>query len=144
MALPQRLEHAAALDAGKLLVVAGENEFRAGLLRGGRDAGELLRRNHRRLVHDQNRVAVPARPAFLERVHFAGDGVGLLEAVATHLLDDVIRPSQADDVLAFGLVDGAHGFQRVALAGSGLAPKHGKALRAGQVRARPRPVPASR
>ncbi len=37
-------------------------------------------------------------------------------------------------VSAFGFVGAADGFQGVALAGSGLSPKHGEAFRAGQVR----------
>ena len=43
---------------------------------------------------------VPARPAFLKRVQFAGEGVRLLEAVAAHLLRYVVRPGQAAHVLA--------------------------------------------
>ena len=129
----KRLEGAAALDAGKLGVVARKNELRARLLRRRCEAREILRRYHRRLVHDHNRVARPARPAFLERDKFARDGVGVFEPVAAHLLRNVIRPCEADNVLALGLVHGARRFERVALAGSGLAPKHREALGVGEL-----------
>ena len=121
--LAQRLENPAALDARKLRVVARQNQLCARLSRGGGQLAKLLGRNHCGLVHHQNRVAVPMRAAFLKLAKLAGERVRVLEAVAAHLLHNVIRPRQAANVFALGLVNRARGFKRVALARSGLAPK---------------------
>ena len=83
----------------------------------------MLSRNHRGFVHHQNGVLRPARPPFLKRVKFAHESVAGFESVALHLLGNIVRPCEAANVLAFGLVNGAGGFQRVALAGASFAPK---------------------
>ena len=63
--LPQRLEHAAALDARKLRVVARKNEFCASGARGRGDLRKVFGRHHGRLVHNQDGVFIPsAAPAF--------------------------------------------------------------------------------
>ena len=109
MRLPQRLEHAAALDAAELLVVAGKNEFRAGCARGGGEPGQVLGRHHGRLVDDQDGLFIPCRPPVFEQLQFAGDGVRVGEPVAAHLLCHVVRPGEADYLAALGLVNGTGG-----------------------------------
>ena len=131
--LPQRLEHAAALDAGKLRVVAGENKFRAGIAGGGGKLRKIVGRNHRRLVDDEDGVVVPLAAPVFEGHEFGGNRVGAREAVAAHLLHDIVCPRKPDDFAALGLIGRAHGVQGIALAGSRLAPQHRKTFRAGEV-----------
>ena len=68
--------------------------------RGGRDARQLLRSKSSPPRPRSKPCRGPARPAFLKRVHLAGEGVRLPEAVAAHLLRNVVCPGQAAHVLA--------------------------------------------
>ena len=138
-------EGAAALDAGKLRVVAGENE--------------LSRR------HDARRwqnlpsasveiIAASSTTRTVSRVHASGPCSSAINSPRTVLA--FLKPSpriccttsfvhdEADDALALGLVNRRGRFERVALAGSRLAPKDRKPFVARSGGARRRPVPASR
>ena len=79
--LPQLREHPAALDAGELAVVAGEDDFCPGLTRGGQQLARHARVEHRRFVHHDHGALVPLRAPVLDREQRGMDGARLAESV---------------------------------------------------------------
>ena len=77
MLLLERPEQAAALDAGELLVVAGEDQFGAGRPRLPGHSRQMLGRQHRRLIDDQHRAAVPSGRPLSRRLSSAAIVVAL-------------------------------------------------------------------
>ena len=66
MPLAQLGEQPAALDAGELPVVAGEDHLGPGPPRLGQQLAGDAAVQHRRLVHHHDGAAVPARPPVLQ------------------------------------------------------------------------------
>jgi hypothetical protein len=116
----QRLEHATTLDAGKLAVVAGNDHLGARQLGFAEHPGQVLGRQHRGLVHDQNVPAGPHLRTGLKPLHFRSDRARMRKAVLPHVLDDAVGPRHADDPVSVRLVGLADGAERPALAGAGL------------------------
>ena len=119
--LLERPEQAAALDAGELLVVAGEDQFGPGRPRLCRHLRQVLGRQHAGLIDDQHRAAVPAAGTALEAIELGGDRRRIAEAVPLQVLHDLVGPAHADDPVSGRLVGVAHRGERRALAGSRLA-----------------------
>ena len=82
VAVFQRAEHAAALDAAELPVVADQNELRAGVVRVRGHHRHQLGVEHRGLVHDDDGAPVPARAAVVEREQLAVDRAARLKPSA--------------------------------------------------------------
>jgi hypothetical protein len=105
--------------------------FAPGLLRIGANHRHVRGVEHRGLVHDDNRFAVPLLPAIREHEQFAFDGAGVLEAVFLHVLHDAVRPGQADYPVPRRLIGVAHGRGGAALAGAGQAVDDRQTFRPG-------------
>ena len=108
----------AALDAGELAVVAGEDDFRPGLARGGQQLARHPRVEHRRLVHHDDGALVPLGAPVLDGEQRGMDGARLAEPVLRQVLRHGVRRGQAHHMLAVALVGVADRRQRVALAGA--------------------------
>ena len=129
----QNAEHAAAIDARKLAVVADHDELcarRVGV------TGELrheLGVDHGRFVEDDHGLVVPARPAGIEPEKLAVDRGGAGEAVGAHVFGHGVRGREANNLVATRGVRLANGGNGEALSGSGLAVDDGETARLGGV-----------
>jgi hypothetical protein len=117
----QNAEHAAAIDARKLAIVADHNQLRARRVGVAGELGHKLGVDHRGFVEDDGGFVVPARAAIIEFKKLAVDRGGAREAAAAHVLGNGIGGGEADNLIACDGVGLANGVDRVALAGSGLS-----------------------
>ena len=109
VAVFQDAEHAAAIDARKLPVVADQNQLGARLLRMAGELRHELGVDHRGFVDDDDGARVPRGAAIFEGEELAVDGRGAAEAVAAHVLGDGVGRGEADDPVTLGLVGVADG-----------------------------------
>ena len=133
MAVLERAEHAAAIDARQLPVVADKDELGAGFVRMRRHHGHELGIEHGGFVHHDDGAPVPAGAPIVEPEELAMHGCGVAEAVATHVLCHRVCRGEPDHAIAgffVGLADRGHG---EAFAGAGLAVDDRQALFAGGV-----------
>ena len=119
--LAQLGEQSAALDAGKLPVVAGKNHLGPCPLRLGQHLAGHPAVQHRRLVDHHDGAPVPARAAVLDPEQSRMHRARLDEAVRLQVLGHGVRGGQSHDTVASGLVCRAHRRQCVALARAGPA-----------------------
>ncbi len=133
VAILERAEHTAPVDAGKLAVVTDKNKLRSGVVGESGDDCHKLGVEHGGLVHDDGGFSVPVGAAVVEREDFAMDRRRVGEAVGAHVLRDGVGRGQADDAVAGGFVSFAHGGNGEAFAGSGLPVDDGDTFGAGRV-----------
>lgn len=130
----QRAKETAALDAGQLTVVAGENEFGAGPSRFVHKPAEEFGSDHRRLVDDDGRAGVPGAAAAFEGEQLGMEGRGAVETARTQILRHRIGGGEADRLIPVFAIAGADGGKDEALAGAGLPIDEGEAPGTGCVR----------
>ena len=109
-------------------LITDQDQLRARRARPGREVLEVLRRQHRRFVDDEDGSAVPARQPGFEAFQLGGDRRGVGEAVALHVVNNGIGPGEAEDVvpgILIGVVDSRYGRR---LTGAGGACHNGQAL----------------
>ena len=121
MTLAEFGEQPAALDAGELPIVAGQDQFCPRLPGFGQQLAGDPGVEHRRLVHDEDGVPVPLRPPVLQREQRRVHRARLSETVCLQVLRHSIGRRQADRPLPAEAVRVADRRKGKTLAGAGAA-----------------------
>ena len=135
VAVLEHAEHAPALDARKLPVVADQNQLRAGGAGVGAQYRHVARVDHGGLVHHDDGAPVPSGEVVVQAQQLAVHRAGAGEAVARHVPGDGVGRGEADHLVALQLIGLADRRHREALAGAGLSVDQGKPRPCGGVAA---------
>src|SRR4051812_49292766 len=120
--LSQLGKEAAALDRGKLAVVAGKNHFRLGAFRLSEKLAHDAAVEHGRLVHDHDGATAPGGQPVLDPEQLGMDRAGAREAaLAAQILRDRVRRGEPNHLMPAPLMRLADSGEREALSRAGAA-----------------------